>query len=150
MQRKVTELERVIGQTLALISKAPPEKRYNVLFGEWNLKDTVAHLSGWCNHQLECFEAMEKRREPVWRKNIDDYNDQQVELRRKKGWDKVFNELTSLTSKLLRKYKGLSGMQWKYKFWKGRNFTPERHLDIELRHWSKGHLPEIERALHDH
>ena len=150
MKKKLTKLEEIINRTLILISKIPPEKRNNLWFGEWDLKDVLAHLSGWCQHQLECFTAMEEKREPSWRESIDDYNNQQVELRRKRDWDEVFSELTSLTNKLLYNYRDLSKTQWEHKFWKNRSFTPKKLLDIELRHWSNGHLPEIERVFRHH
>ena len=98
MKKKLTKLEKVINRSLMLISKAPPDKRNNLRFGEWDLKDVLAHLSGWCQHQLECFAAMEEKREPIWREGINDYNNQQVRLRRKRDWNEVFSELTLLAN----------------------------------------------------
>ena len=141
--KSLEEFKGLVEEIKSLIKKFPKNKRVEKLFGEWSLKDVIAHLSHWAEHDLNCFEALKKGEEPYWAPDIDEYNMEGVEKRKQESWDTVYSEFVVLMDKVISEYSTLREDLWDKKFWKNRKFTPRVFLDIDVDHYKNEHLPKI-------
>ena len=57
----------VRGNFIKTLEEIPEEKRDEVLFGEWSLKDVVSHIIGWDEFFVEILRSLRsKNRVPHW------------------------------------------------------------------------------------
>lgn len=85
MTRKLLqEFKKLYKETKDIIDTFPLGKREKILFGRWSLKDVVAHFNHWAEHDLLCFKALREGKEPSWVPDVDDYNAEGVEIRKKR------------------------------------------------------------------
>ena len=147
MKNLVDVYIRVRLEFLDIINKFPENKREEILFDKWSLKDVIAHLSGWTLHQVEVLNDLKNNRIPKSPGSSKDYNNNQVEKRSKWSFEKVYNEFLSSTDALLKEYKSLPKSIIDKKIWPNRRFTPKIYFEFELEHYTKTHLPQIQKML---
>jgi hypothetical protein len=147
MYQPVERFAEVRDQVLDAIRRFPARHRKDVLFGEWSLKDLVAHLTGWDVYFttiLRCLETAEKA--PYWG-NITKFNEASVEKRRASSWKKVYEEFVVAGHEFIRCYGQLSEKTAETRFWKSKSYTPASIIRINIHHYAKSHLPEIEKKI---
>jgi hypothetical protein len=129
------------------LRRFPPGRRDDLLFRDWSLKDVVAHLTGWDQYFtaiLKCLETGEKA--PFWG-SITQFNKASVAKRRALAWKTVYDEFVAAGDEFIRCYGQLSEKTAGTRFWKAKPYTPAKIVDINIHHYAKSHLPEIERKL---
>lgn len=147
MNQPISRFHEVRSRVLQAMQRFPARSRNDVLFGEWSLKDVVAHLTGWDQYFtsiLRCLETGEKA--PFWG-NMADFNKASVEKRRALPWKAVYDEFVAAGDEFIRHYGQLSEATADTRFWKGKPYTPAKIVEINIHHYAKSHLPEIERRL---
>lgn len=146
-KKLLQEFKKLYKETKEIIDAFPLEKREKILFGRWSLKDIVAHLNHWAEHDLMCFKALKEGKEPYWMPDVDDYNAEGVEIRKNKSWKDVYNEFNSLLGQVINEYETLPNDLWKKKFWKNRKFTPLKFLKVDIDHYKSEHLPRLRKYI---
>ena len=144
--KKIEEFKKIYLEIKELIDSFPKEKRDEILFDKWSMKDVISHLNHWAKHDILCLISLshlEPNKEPYWVPNIDDYNKQGVESRKNKSWEEVYDEFNFLLNKLILEFENLPKENWNKRFWESRDFTPSKFLDIEIKHYKEEHIPQI-------
>ncbi len=136
-----------VDEFLILVDKFPEDRRLEVLFGEWNLKDVLAHMNHWAIHDLECIENLMEGKEPYWAPDVDEFNKEGILKRKDWKWMKVYEEFVDLKARLIDAYSSLPFGLWNKKFWPKRKFTPKKFLEIDIYHYEHDHTPEIRKVL---
>lgn len=120
-----------------------PDKLVNVrLFDQWSLKDLIAHLNHWIDHDVGCLQRLKKGDEPVWEEDVDDFNRKGVGLRKKSSWQEVRSEFLKTVHLLIKHYRSLPDDLWHTKIWPDRDHTPAIFVQDDIDHWME-HLEEI-------
>lgn len=152
MNRQTTEellqeFKRLYKETKGVIDAFPRKKRKEVLFDRWSLKDVVAHLNHWAEHDLACLKALKKDKEPFWAPDVDEYNNKGVQARKEKNWKDIYGEFNLLLGKVINEYETLPKDLWNRRFWKNREFTPLKFLKIDVDHYKNEHLPQLRKYI---
>lgn len=147
MKDLVDEYKQVRLEFIQIISKFPENKREEVLFDKWSLKDIIAHLSGWTDHQIDVFRDLKIGKIPESPGLVKNYNDEQVNKRSKWSFEKVLEEFLSSTDKLIKEFENLPKSLLDKKIWPDKRFTPKIYFEFELEHYTKVHLPQIKKKL---
>jgi hypothetical protein len=138
----IEELETTRKKIVELLEVFPVEKRDEILFDKWSLKDVVAHLSNWIIHDLECIAALVSGTEPHWEPSMDEFNHRGVRERRLQTWKVVVDEYKSLNNELIEKYKTLPDDLWDIPIWKGYGLTCRKFVTKDIEHNTE-HLNEL-------
>jgi len=146
---KPIELANARQSVIDAVQKVTKAKREQKLLGDWSLKDLIAHLTGWADYQLRVLTAVKNDQTPPEWGKIDDFNHASTLQRKKLDWEKVFSEFQEVSKKLIDAYKKVPDADWDKPLWKGKKTTLNKLIDIETRHYSKTHLPQILKLLDD-
>jgi len=111
--------------------------------GTWDLKNVIAHLTGWAEYQISVLEDIIHNKLPQKWGDIDIFNKKSVSKRVNYSLDKVINEYLQVTDKLIESYGKIPAEIWDKPIWKDLKATPTKLLNIEIRHILKTHLPQM-------
>ena len=126
-----------------LIQKFPPEKREEIVFDKWSLKNVVSHLNHWMIHDIDCLENLLRGSEPYWEPDVEDFNQKGVEVRKNKSWDEIYSEFLELKEKMVTLYKELPVDLRAKKFWTDRHENPTEFLKEDINHWRDEHVVSL-------
>lgn len=139
----IGDFKRARLALIQVLKNFPEDRRNEILFDRWSLKDLLAHMSGWMIAATNNVKFLKKGNIPPWVESINDFNKNNVEKRKNWDWDQVYQELVKTSRKFIEKYEGLPKELWQKKYWPKRSFTPKKILEIEVKHWRDTHLPQI-------
>ncbi len=140
---KIKEFGEVRQELIEKIACFPPDQRTQTLFDKWSLKDVLAHLNHWIEHDINCLEALKRGEEPIWEPDVDIFNAQGVDKRKSQTWEEVYKEFEGQGEKLLGLYQSLPDGLWNKEFWQNREETPATFLKENIDHWRGEHLPQL-------
>ena len=143
----VREYGEVRSEVKRLIDLFPGGVREKILFDKWNLKDVIAHLSGWDIYDTMAVKALLEGREPEWGGGVDEFNRTSTEKRKDWSFEEVYAEFISVGEELIRVSLDLPEECWEKKFWQNREYTPKSMLEIDIEHYRKEHLGELKGKL---
>lgn len=133
----------VRDQVTHAIDSFPTEKRLQKVFGDWSLKDIVAHLSNWMVHDIDCLQALQLGKTPTWEPDVDEFNQRGVKGRMNQPWENVWAEYQELTDKIKASYIQLPENLWYSKIWPNKPYTPATFIEVDIKHWRDEHLPKL-------
>jgi hypothetical protein len=126
-----------------LIQKFPSERREEIIFDKWSLKNVVSHLNHWMIHDIDCLENLIQGKEPFWEPDVEEFNQSGVEARRNKSWDEIYSEFIDLRKKTIDLYTKLPTVLQNKKFWNNKNETPTEFLKEDNAHWRDEHIASL-------
>lgn len=147
MDKHIKQFEEARNILLEAISKFPNEKRGEKLFGSWDLKDVVAHFTGWDNEFSTTLMAVSVGIKPTYWGKIYVFNEDVVNKSRNKSWGKVFKELEQSGLNFIGCYKNIPEDLLNKKIWNDKIYTPMRIIEINIHHYQKAQLVEINKLL---
>lgn len=136
MVNKIKKFKRIRDLVWQEIYGFPETKRAKLLFGEWTIKDVIAHLNNWMVHDIDCLTALKEGKIPLWEPNVDDFNKKGVLARRSFSWNQLCEEFTSLSDHLLNIYQKYPTGLYSSKIWPDKEETPEKFLEEDIDHWT--------------
>ena len=147
MKELLSRFQEVRTEFIETLNRFPAPQRGEVLFGNWDLKDVVAHITGWDRYFVEILDHLESDEEPPYWKNMTGFNEGTLTKSRKSSWESVCAEFVSGGEEFIRRYADLPSELWDVRFWKGRSYTPQRMLEINIHHYGKSHLVQVRQKL---
>jgi len=84
------------AEFLDALDRIPDERRVEVWYGTWSLKDILAHLVGWQEANAIGLDQMangERPTIPGWEGDTDQFNAKTVERFRDESWERVLGAL---------------------------------------------------------
>lgn len=142
MWKLLEDFKKTRRDLVMVVEKFPKNRREEILFGDWSLKDILAHLNNWILHDISCLEKLKQGKEPFWEPSVESFNNRAIQRRKNNAWDEIYDEFISLGDELIEKYQKLPVNLRKTKIWDNKDFTPEKSLEVDIGHW-KNHLQEI-------
>lgn len=139
----LVEFKKVSDELGNLIQKFPSERREEIIFDKWSLKNVISHLNHWMEHNINCLNCLVRGEIPYWQPNIDDYNSQGVDVRKNWSWEKVYSEFLDLKAEQILSYENLPKELREKKFWPDRRHTPISFLDTDIVHWRDEHIVSL-------
>jgi len=147
MKKQLTQYIKARTDFIEAVNNFPVKKRDDLLFGSWNLKDVISHYSAWDIFFTNCIKALKKEKEtPYWR-NIDDFNNVEIEKRKKWTWDQAYHELLEAEESFIKEMENLPSDMFDKKIWKKKKYTPLKLLEINIHHYQKAQYQEINKLL---
>ncbi|MEP7103378.1 MAG: hypothetical protein ABI721_01550 [Candidatus Dojkabacteria bacterium] len=143
-------LAGAINSFIELINQFPEEYREITLIGEWSLKDSLAHFSGWNQLTIDDIARTLRDEDSVWVDGDDEmnqFNADNVNERRFLSWEKVFGEFIEISQNLVFAYKGIPSNDWNKSMRLNEFFPLFWSLLIDIKHYRIDHLPEIQAKL---
>ena len=138
---------KVKHRVKSLIDEYPPEKREQILFDKWSLKDVIAHLNTWMEDDLRALKNLKGGKKSYWEPDIDAFNAKGVDIRKNRSWSVVYKEFDHLVSKLIETYETLPEELYEAQIWGKHKGTPMRSLQTGIEHWEEEHIPSLESNL---
>lgn len=124
MQAQIETYKKARQEFIALIRKFPTNKRLDPLFGDWTLKEILAHLVGWSEHQLRVMAIFKKGGIAEHIDNTFIYNAEQVATRRDWDFERTLQYYLDTTERLIKAYESISDTMIGMQIWPDRNYTP--------------------------
>jgi len=147
MNTPILQFKTAQMELLETINQFPKEKSGECCFGLWNLKDIIAHFSAWNWFFTNCFNLLQTGKDiPYWG-NINEFNKVEVEKRKNWSWEKTYAELIESGEAFIQAYTALPNKLLDKPFWKGKKYTPLKLLHINIHHYQKAQLVEINRLM---
>ena len=143
MKKLIEDFKKARLALIQALDSFPKEKREEVLFGEWTLKDLVAHLSGWNIAGAKAVRSLKQGKVPPWAGKISEFNKLNVRKRKNWSWEKTYQELLKASKEFIEEYENLPEELWEKRYWPKKDYTPKKILMIELKHYRETHLPQI-------
>lgn len=147
MKALIQKYKKARAQFVTVIDAFPIEKREIVLFGEWSLKDLMAHITGWEKQSLKQVAYLLHGTPLSWVDNVDDFNAQCVHESTSKDWQAVYDELIESGSEMIHTYEQLPESEWYKQAGPHPKFTPKRFLEASTEHYQREHLMQIKEQM---
>lgn len=147
VNKLISDLEKAREDLISVIDKVPANKHTTKFLGAWSLKDIVAHLIGWSEHQINTLRFFSMGKVPSRPGNSKNFNDEIIKAKENRPWEQIYSEFIKSSSKLIEEYKNLPQHLWNKQIWLGKQMTPEEYIKLEINHYSKEHLPQIKKLL---
>lgn len=133
------------------IDKFPPDKRDEVLFGDWNLKDMLAHFSAWDQYFSQAL-SLHKAGKPVdhWQ-DVDEFNRLEINKRKSWPWEDIYQEFIRSGHDFIAEYRDVDESTLNKAFWESLSYTytPLVALKDNIYNYEKAHVDEITKCLQD-
>lgn len=143
MKTELGTFKNIQTEMIMLFNAFPADRRTDLLFDKWSLKNIVAHLNGWMVHDIECLNALLENREPFWEPDVDEFNNKGVEDRKHHSWETIHHEFVDLSTKLIGIYEALPDEVWDMPIWRGKSETAKKFLEEDIAHWGNEHLADL-------
>ena len=147
MNELISDLENSRTELLSVIDRVPENKRNTWFLGTWSLKDIVAHLTGWSEHQIATLKSISMGEIPLRPTNSKDFNASSTKSKENQSWEQTYTEFIKSSSELISEYKKLPEDFWDKQIWPDRSMTPKEYIKLEITHYFKEHLPQIKKFL---
>lgn len=139
----LNKFKKISGELDSLIQKFSQERREEILFDKWSLKNVVSHLNHWMLHDIDCLENIIQGTEPFWEPDVEIFNQRGVEARKNKSWDEIYSEFVNLKNRVIDLYTKLPTGLYDKKFWNGKDETPTEFLKEDITHWKDEHIASL-------
>jgi hypothetical protein len=137
MNDQISKLEKIRDLIQQAIINFPQLHREDILFGEWNLKDLIAHLNNWMEHDIDCLNAVKENRIPLWEPNTDEFNERGTQARKNLSWNNLCAEFTNLSNQLIGIYKEYPSNLLSINIWPDHPYeTPLTFISSNINHWT--------------
>ena len=148
MDNLVAELEKAIARLTKTVDCFPKGKRELILFDKWSLKDILVHLTGWAKYQTKTLKEIQKGKSAETLPNLKSLiNEDFVDERKNLSWERVYQDFSTATQKLVNEYRRLPEKFWQKKVYQDKATTVADFIQIEINHYQKTHGPQIAKAL---
>lgn len=137
------EFKKISDELENLIQKFPSDRREEIVFDKWSLKNVVSHLNHWMKHDIDCLNALLNEQVPYWEPNVEEFNRKGVCLRSNNSWNQVYLEFIELKQRLLDLYSNYPEYLRNNKIWPDKNETPAKFLEEDINHWRDEHVVSL-------
>lgn len=147
MDKLIQNFKAVRTEFIETLEIFPIDKVDEKLFGEWNLKDVVAHFIGWDKEFTKILQDFLRGEKHEYWGKICEFNERVVFAAKNKSWQEILNEFKSSGSEFIESYSGYSKELLSTKIWRDKTYTPTKILEINTHHYQKAQLIEIKKLL---
>lgn len=144
---QLDHFKKVREELIQAFDDFPKERREEILFDKWSLRQILIHISRWDKALTENLRFLKEEKEPPFYGKVSDFNQESMEVGKSWSWDEAYSEFIKVGEKFIEEYESLKEDQWEKKFWGNKGSTPVKFLQIQIKHYEHEHLPEIRKYL---
>lgn len=142
-KNKIQLFKNISEELESLILKFPDEKREEIIFDKWSLKNVVSHLNHWMIHDIDCLTSLLNGQIPFWEPDVEVFNARGVDQRKNLSWDEIFSEFVELKCKLIDVFEKVDEKMVNIKIWPDKNETAIKILDDDIYHFRYEHVTQL-------
>lgn len=146
MKKDLEKFEKASVQFEDVLEIFPKHKRKEKIFGDWNLKEVLAHYSAWNIYFTKALDFLVSGNEPPYWESIKRFNKKEVIKRQGWSWKKVHDEFVRSGKDFVKVYSQLPKRYWNKPFWLKRSYTPLKFININIYHYQKTQFPQIKKV----
>ena len=146
MTKEIEKLSQLRTELIKLIDDFPVDKRLEILFDKWSLKDVLAHLCGWDRLTADALTNLNQGKQSEWGKGVNEMNADNVAKRKERNWDEVYKEFINNSQDMINKYSSLADDLWDKPLYPNKKFSPAKFLKIDIDHYQE-HIEAIKSKL---
>jgi hypothetical protein len=143
----VSEFKQIQVEFNKVLEMFPINKVNEKLFGEWNIKDVIAHFIGWDREFTETLLSLKNGTNHTYWGKIYEFNEKTVTASKSKSWNELLNEFRESGSEFIESYVDYPTNLLNTKIWKDKIYTPVRILEINIHHYQKAQFVRINELL---
>lgn len=144
----IKEFKEARADLIDTVKQFPKDKKEEVLFDKWSLKDILVHLTGWGLHQIDTLRKFQKGKRIITPDNLKaSINEDRVAKGKNVDWDTVFKQFINIGEELVLEYDSLPSSLWDRRIWATKEITPKECIQIEINHYKSTHGPQIKKVL---
>jgi uncharacterized damage-inducible protein DinB len=143
MDNQIEEFTSARTKLIHLLEKFPQEKREDVIFDQWSLKDVLIHIAGWDQCYLDGLYAIQDGSKGVWNGNVDEVNKTNVAAGKHLTYDEAYQRFLETSQKVIDESKALTINLWEKLLYEGRKYTLKKFLRTLIRHYEEEHIPGL-------
>lgn len=147
MNKLILAYKEAREKAIDAVNKFPLDKRTEVLFENWSLREVIIHMAGWDNCIADNVKYQKEGKEPPFYGKVDDFNKSSVEKGVGLSWEQAYEEFIKAGERVIQEYESLPENLWNTPFWKDKKSTPASFLKIVTKHYEEEHLPLIRKFL---
>ncbi len=147
MDKLVSDFKSAQAGFINALEKFPVEKVDETLFGDWNLKDVVAHFVGWDKEFTSALKSFRKGIQYTYWGKIYEFKEKVVSASKNKSWQEILAEFKKSGDDFIAGYAGYPENLLSHKIWKDKIYTPARIMEINIHHYRKAQFVKINALL---
>jgi hypothetical protein len=132
---------------LETLEKFPADKREKVLFGEWNLKQVIAHFAAWDIYFANVLKLLKQNKPVIHWGNINKFNEIEVSKRKNWSWEEIYQEFVESGEEFIKEYNQIPKELEEKIIWPDKKYTPLKFLKVNIHHYQKAQLQEIKKYI---
>ncbi len=141
----IKEFRKVRDELITAVNKFPQSKREEPLFEGWSLKDVIAHFAGWDLYFTQCVQHLVLGEKISFFGATNSFNKETVAARKNLPFGPVHKEFVNGGETFIREFEKLDRNLWRKKFWPKKTYTPLAVLKINIDHYKKAQLKDIQK-----
>ena len=154
MNNKISELVKTFNSIrndfLLTLNQFPSDRVNEQLFGDWTLKDVIAHFVGWDKEFTETLLDYSKGIKHEYWGKMYEFNDRVVNASKNKSWKTIYSGFVKSGSDFIDSYQKVPENHLDTKVWKDKIYTPIRILEINIHHYEKAQLSKIKKLVKEY
>ena len=143
MKNDIKELIAVCNKLTTAIENFPQEKRDEILFGDWSIKDSIAHINGWNLQRIKEINQFINGEQVEKIYDFDALNEVEVNKRKGMSWDDLLKEFKDSCSKLIDVFNSVDAGFYDVPIWQGSRMTIKDWLRTDIDHMKGEHLEQL-------
>jgi uncharacterized damage-inducible protein DinB len=147
MKNLLQEFKEAREKLINAVDKFPINKRNEILFGTWNLKDVVAHFCAWDIFFTNTIKQLKNNKSVSYWENIDNFNEKEVLKREMLSWKLVYSEFINAGKDFFNEFSSIPKELENKIIWSNKKYTPKKLLEINIHHYQKAQLKDILKLL---
>lgn len=147
MGKLISDYQKARQSFIKAIDMFPKDKREEVLFDKWSLKQLITHLSGWDNYIANSAKYLKYDQERPFYGSVDEYNAKSVAKGKDWSWIKAYNEFIKGGGRVIKECEKLDDGLWNTMLWINKSSTLEKFIKIQTKHYLHEHLPQVTKYI---
>lgn len=146
-QDLIESLKKGHEELVNLAAKFPHDKREEILFDQWSLKDILAHFSAWDKLDTYHTECVRDGKDFEWVYDEDTFNAEEVAKRKHLTWEGTLEEFDNAGKHMIEVFQSLPDDAWDRSCGPQEEHSPTTFLKSHVEHYWDSHIPPIKEIL---
>jgi len=127
----ISDFKKTQQKLLKTIKDFPEENVVKKFYGEWTIKEVVAHIVAWDQY----FSNLVKGQTDKYWGDINEFNSREVSKRKSRSLQSLIKDLEASGNIFSQVFDKMDKKMFKRKFWTDKKYTPEDILKIQIHHY---------------
>lgn len=141
------KFKKIHQEYLELVDRFPTDRRKEVLFDKWSLKEVLSHMIAWNELDALRIETLKSGQAFDWVYDLDEFNEVEIKTRKDLSWEEIYNSFVESGFRLIKAYKSLPNKMWNMEFGPDNSITAAKDLRGMVEHYGEEHIPQLKKVM---